>query len=140
MQEYEWQFKYKHFKPREFECPCEDCKGLKTGLKMDSEFMTSIEHARIQAGVPFVVGSGYRCKKHNKAIGGAKDSEHAKGLAGDISFKNLRQAFRIVYGLVQAEFTRIKIYKYKSQKRGWIHADKSKSKSKPDEWFTIEEV
>lgn len=36
------------------------------------------------------ITSGYRCKKHNKEVGGAADSAHVKGMALDISnFDNL---------------------------------------------------
>jgi hypothetical protein len=34
--------------------------------------------------VPISVSSGYRCKKLNKAVGGAKNSEHVEGRALDI--------------------------------------------------------
>ncbi len=140
MQEYDWKFHYRHFKMSELECKCAECKGKSTALKMDTEFMGLLEQARVYAGIPFVIGSGYRCKKYNKRISGVSSSEHCKGLAGDISFKNLKQSFKIVYGLITAGFTRIKIYKYKFKKRGWVHADMSRSKSKPQEWLTIQEV
>lgn len=35
-------------------------------------------------GKPIIVGSGYRCPKLNKAIGGATSSQHMKGEAADI--------------------------------------------------------
>lgn len=35
-------------------------------------------------GAPIIVTSGYRCGKLNRAIGGAKASQHMKGQAADI--------------------------------------------------------
>lgn len=36
-------------------------------------------------GKPIIVGSGFRCEKLNKAIGGAVSSQHMKGQAADIT-------------------------------------------------------
>lgn len=36
-------------------------------------------------GKPIIVNSGYRCPELNKAIGGAKNSQHLKGEAADIT-------------------------------------------------------
>lgn len=35
-------------------------------------------------GKPITINSGYRTPEHNKAIGGASDSFHCKGMAADI--------------------------------------------------------
>lgn len=35
-------------------------------------------------GMPIVVGSGYRCPKLNKAVGGVKNSQHMTAAAADI--------------------------------------------------------
>jgi uncharacterized protein YcbK (DUF882 family) len=35
-------------------------------------------------GRPMVLTSGYRCRKHNAAVGGAANSLHCLGLAADI--------------------------------------------------------
>lgn len=35
-------------------------------------------------GVPIIVSSGYRCDALNRAVGGAKDSDHTRGHAADI--------------------------------------------------------
>lgn len=36
-------------------------------------------------GKPITVNSGYRCEKLNKQVGGAKTSDHMKGMAADIT-------------------------------------------------------
>ena len=35
-------------------------------------------------GEPIIVNSGFRCAKLNKLVGGAKNSQHTKGMAADI--------------------------------------------------------
>jgi uncharacterized protein YcbK (DUF882 family) len=38
----------------------------------------------LAGGHPLRIVSGYRCPPHNKAVGGAKDSQHMYGAAADI--------------------------------------------------------
>lgn len=40
---------------------------------------------RNAVGVPLTVNSGFRCNKHNTAVGGAKTSRHIYGTAADIA-------------------------------------------------------
>lgn len=44
-----------------------------------------LDKARIGIGAPIIVNSGYRCEELNKAVGGAKNSQHKKGEAADIT-------------------------------------------------------
>ena len=68
----------KYFSKSEFKCPC--CSKVLVSRKL--VFMLDL--ARSLAGVPFNISSGYRCKKHNRHVGGVKSSAHLKGLAVDI--------------------------------------------------------
>ena len=43
-----------------------------------------LDPLRLNWGFPIVVTSGYRCEKLNKAVGGAKYSQHISGQAADI--------------------------------------------------------
>ncbi len=49
----------------------------------------TLEKIRELVGIPITISSGYRSPELNKAIGGAKDSAHTKGLAADITTKSL---------------------------------------------------
>lgn len=71
---------HKYFKISEFACKC-GCgyDGINPNL------LARLEKARDEAGTPFIVTSGCRCEKHNKAVGGVADSAHLKGYAADIS-------------------------------------------------------
>ena len=78
----------KNFRIQEFVCHC--------GCEMPPEARQNIEAlvaevldpVREQYGKPIYVNSGYRCEKHNKAVGGVPRSQHMLGQAADISVKS----------------------------------------------------
>ena len=78
----------KNFKIQEFVCRC--------GCEMPPEARQNIEAlvaevldpVREQYGKPIYVNSGYRCAKHNAAVGGVPKSQHLVGQAADIRPSN----------------------------------------------------
>lgn len=44
-----------------------------------------LDPLREKYGKPITVSSGYRCEELNELVGGAKNSQHKKGLAADIT-------------------------------------------------------
>lgn len=48
------------------------------------ELAEAFEALRAEIGLPLVVLSAYRTPAHNKAVGGAKDSQHVQGRALDL--------------------------------------------------------
>lgn len=73
----------KHFTREEFLCPC--CKAG----TVDPELITVLEDVREFFGQPVRINSGYRCEKHNKEVGGEPNSMHMKGIAADITVKEV---------------------------------------------------
>ena len=69
-----------HFDETEF--ACKNCKQLPEH-GMDGELIQLLEAIREKTG-PITVVSGYRCPAHNKAVGGARSSQHMLGTAADI--------------------------------------------------------
>ena len=113
----------KYFKKAEFACPC--CgKNL-----CDKPFMDKVDKARSEAGVPFVITSGYRCPDHNLRVGGKSDSSHPMGCACDIEAEDSRSRFLIIDGLIKAGFNRIGIG------RKFIHADDDINKDQEVVWL-----
>lgn len=53
-----------------------------------------LQPIRDTLGKPMVIGSGYRCPELNKIVGGAKNSQHMKGEASDISLGNMTEVYR----------------------------------------------
>jgi uncharacterized protein YcbK (DUF882 family) len=68
-----------HFSRHEFECRC-GC-GFDT---VDARTLQICEEVRRFTGELVYVTSGARCKTHNKAVGGALDSQHLVGRAADL--------------------------------------------------------
>jgi uncharacterized protein YcbK (DUF882 family) len=131
-----------YFSPDEFDCHCNNCKNKNTGEKyMDDDFIHKLHYSRVVSNVVYDVsnGCGYRCEAHNKNIGGSDTSLHPEGKAADIPYRNSTECLKIIYGLIQGGFKRIKVYK-KNDKSGWIHVDVYKGNSKPEIWFDIKEV
>lgn len=52
---------------------------------MHPVFMEKLNDLREECGFPFIITSAYRCKEHNKNIGGHPKSAHMKGRAVDIA-------------------------------------------------------
>jgi uncharacterized protein YcbK (DUF882 family) len=55
-----------------------------------------LNNLREEYGQPIFLTSAYRCPKHNKAVGGAKNSAHVEGLAFDIRITSDRERDKIV--------------------------------------------
>jgi len=107
----------KHFTDKEFNCRC--CGKL----NISANLVLKLDLARDLAETPFIITSGYRCQKHNKKVGGVKDSAHVKGLAVDIAVQNNITRLSILRGLIIAGFRRIGIGS------NFIHVDIDNSKA-----------
>ena len=105
----------KHFKLEEFECPC--CKKA----NMNQTLLIMLDQAREKANMPFRINSGYRCAKHNKAVGGVPNSSHLLGMAVDIAGIGVKKE-TIINALKDVGFERIGIA------RTFVHADVDHSK------------
>lgn len=74
-----------NFRFIEFQCKCGGKYSSCRGIKLDKKLVDALEKIRTdyyRNGLLIV--SAYRCDKHNKAIGGAKQSQHVAGRAADI--------------------------------------------------------
>ncbi len=113
-----------YFNFQEFDSPDEIGSGMPTeqGGKMNKEFLFKLDEARMLAGTPFRITSGYRTEAHNKKVGGVKGSSHTKGCAVDIAVNSGLQRSAIVCALAKVGFTRIGIAKT------FVHVDLDKEK------------
>ena len=76
----------KNFDSSEFDCKCKNETCNKTYI--DLEHVAKLQELRDRWG-SIKITSAYRCEKHNKAVGGATNSQHKKGTATDIQVLSL---------------------------------------------------
>ena len=110
-------FTAKYFKVSEFKCNC--CGSL----VIDEKFLLKLDSARSLAGIPFVITSGYRCRSHNKNVGGNPNSSHRLGSAADIYCANNFDRFLIINSLIKSGFIHFGIA------NNFIHVDDLKINS-----------
>lgn len=84
----------KYFARSEFACPC-GCGGYPAEPR--EKLVRLLDGMREHYGVPGVISSGVRCRKHNAAVGGVATSRHLLGQAADICFKGIRPADAVAY-------------------------------------------
>ena len=107
----------------EFDCPC--CGENRMNPRTFDRFVLARDYAQ----VAFVMNSGWRCKKHNKDVGGKDTSSHPVGFAGDIQSVTSRHRFKALKALIEAGFTRIGIGKT------FIHGDDDPNKDPAVMWL-----
>jgi uncharacterized protein YcbK (DUF882 family) len=74
----------KHFRREEFACQGNDCCGHSSPIS--PVLLYALEKLRSLCGDRAIhVNSGFRCNKHNVAVGGSEGSQHTLGLAADIA-------------------------------------------------------
>ena len=86
---------------------------------LDPRLIRMLDDARDYAGVPFTITSGLRTPEQNAAAGGAPNSAHLRGLAVDLRCHDSKTRFKMIEGLLLADFRRIVVY----ASDGHIHAD-----------------
>lgn len=75
----------KNFSSGEFECHGKDCCGHSAPLPARN-LLIGLQLLRDKLGVPLTVIRGFSCNTHNARIpGAAKDSQHPRGTAADVS-------------------------------------------------------
>ena len=112
MSNIEWTRYSPIFQAHEFECRC-GCGRL----KIDPELIEMLYEARLQAGIPFVVTSGYRCPAHNGHVGGVSGSAHTLGKAADIRANSMVARMKVLDALLRVGFPRVGIA------REFLHCD-----------------
>lgn len=120
MPDLDWS-RWPHFKASEFACRC-GCGRA----DMDPDFLDKLEAARVAAGVPFVVNSGFRCPAHDAAVGTSGTpgaGPHTTGHAADIAFPAGPRSRAILGGAVAAGIDGLGL-RAKGPDRGrYIHLD-----------------
>ena len=107
-----------HFNRSEFACKC-GC-GYSD---IDINLVLDLERLRAKVG-PISISSGCRCEKHNRKVGGSRNSSHVIGKAVDVAVPNSGARYRYLQAVFSEPiplFARIEICK------GWLHFDINQS-------------
>jgi len=82
-----------------------------------------LEKIRIHFGRPLMINSGYRGPKLNKAIGGAKNSQHMTGQAADIEIPGMSNKILFCWIRDNLEFDQLilEFHKEGVPDSGWVH-------------------
>ena len=78
-----------NFKVYEFACEGSGCCST---VQIDEQLVRYLQQIRDHFGAAVIITSAYRCATHNKRVGGATGSRHAKGQAADIQVKGVKPA------------------------------------------------
>lgn len=97
----------KYFQPDEFDSKDQPGSGFKM---MQPDFLVKLDAVRDEAGIPFIITSGYRSGYWNEKVGGVKSSEHMIGYAADINFTTPKEAMIIINAAKKIGFVRIGLY------------------------------
>lgn len=86
----------KFFSEREFACKC--CGQHPPSMRANIVALVDnvLDPAREEFGGPVTVNSGYRCPKHNLAVGGVVNSQHMKGEAADVCCADNKRLAEII--------------------------------------------
>jgi uncharacterized protein YcbK (DUF882 family) len=108
----------KNFTRNEFACQGENCCSHSAPLHPD--LIDGVQALRDEIGCALNISSGFRCRTHNKAIGGKENSFHTLGMACDILIPNsisAKQFSKMTRNIAQFENGGIGVYK------SFIHVD-----------------
>jgi uncharacterized protein YcbK (DUF882 family) len=109
----------KHFTRAELNCKCGCRAPLRIRLRL-RRLARNLERMRRKLGHGMGITSGYRCPKHNAAVGGARDSQHMYGRAADLTVPSGRQAEYVLAASRVAAFRNGGIGVYPN---GGVHVD-----------------
>lgn len=116
-----------NFTVREFRC-----RDGSDPVFVDSELVRVLQNIRDHFGKPVVITSAYRTAAHNKAVGGAKYSQHCYGRAADIRVAGVPVETLATYAETLLPDTGgIGRYPVRSGRpTGWVHVDTRPAKSR----------
>lgn len=116
-----------HFDADEF--ACHDGTPVPSALLPNARRLANevLEVIRATIGRPVAVISGYRTKKHNDAVGGARQSAHLTAEGADIRAGNVDDLYRTILRL--HEDGKLPTLGGLGRYPGWVHVD---TKRKPN--------
>lgn len=112
----------KNFTRNEFQCSC----GCSAQI-VDEMLVQKLQTIRTVYDTPLKITSGYRCVKHNAAVGGAKSSKHLYGIAADVKDPTGKLNPVALAILASNTFGGVGVYWYGTA--AFVHVDVRKTKA-----------
>lgn len=112
----------KNFTRNEFQCSC----GCSAQM-VDEMLVQKLQTIRTVYDTPLKITSGYRCVKHNAAVGGAKSSKHLYGIAADVKDPTGKLNPVALAILASNTFGGVGVYWYGTA--AFVHVDVRKTKA-----------
>lgn len=112
----------KNFTRNEFQCSC----GCSAQM-VDEMLVQKLQTIRTVYDTPLKITSGYRCVKHNAAVGGAKSSKHLYGIAADVKDPTGKLNPVALAILASSTFGGVGVYWYGTA--AFVHVDVRKTKA-----------
>ena len=81
----------KNFNSLELQCRCRNSECVEQ--RISKELIDNLQKLREDYGKSITITSGYRCLKHNTAIGSTPTSQHVPGNAVDITAADLNDLY-----------------------------------------------
>lgn len=99
-----------HFNLSEFACKGRNCCGNVAPISFD--LVLRLEDLRALVGKPLRVNCGFRCRRHNAAVGGATNSMHMLGQAADLATPDGLTAQRFANLARRCKFGKVILYSW----------------------------
>lgn len=106
----------RNFNALELQCKCNFSSCTKSLIDIDH--LARLQQLRDMVG-PLKITSGYRCKKHNKNVGGVPTSQHVKGSATDVVPRSGLSLYALADLAEKLGFKGIGVY----PDQGFVHLD-----------------
>ncbi len=121
-----------NFVPEEFQCKC--CRVL----KIDDDFIETLQEIRNTYGKPMNVSSGYRCSAHpieaRKVERGGKPGSHYSGKAADIACTGSDALTLLRVALSHDKITGVGVNQKGPHGARFIHLDTVVTTPRPNVW------
>lgn len=111
----------KNFQLSEFQCKSGAPMPLSVRVNIE-RLANNLQALRDEVGKPITITSGYRSPAHNKAVGGAKNSQHLLGTAADFKVSGMTpiEVVEVIERLIaEGEMDEGGLKAYRS----WVHYD-----------------
>jgi hypothetical protein len=103
----------------------------KAVVNLNALCINVLEPLRVAMGHPIKIGSGYRCKELNKAVGGVSNSQHMTGQAADLCIDGDKEKGKRWFAYIRDHlpFDQL-IWEHNKKGNYWVHVSYSTTRNR----------